>query len=150
MTNLKKLQLRIEARSTVNMSTDCWEWSGTLRGGKYGTISIDNRAVMAHRASYAAFVAPVPAHLEVDHLCRNTICVNPEHLQPVTPGENRKRQGEAVTHCPKGHEYTESNTLLNPRKGLPPTRRCRTCTNEKNRLARIRRMSKKSSPSQVE
>ena len=67
----------------------CWEWTGSKNRG-YGKISMkDNTTILAHRAMYEMLVGPIPAHLELDHLCRNKSCVNPEHLEPVTHIENQ-------------------------------------------------------------
>jgi hypothetical protein len=61
----------------------CWLWTaGKLRG--YGNYSHEGRTAKAHRVAYQALVAPVPAGLALDHLCRNPSCVNPAHLEPVT------------------------------------------------------------------
>jgi HNH endonuclease len=50
---------------------------------------------MAHRYAYEALVGPIPTDHDIDHLCGNSLCVNPEHLEPVTPWENRRRAAEA-------------------------------------------------------
>ena len=67
--------------------------------------------VMAHRFAYELLVGPIPDDLELDHLCRNTCCVNPEHLEAVTHLENmRRRHLREATHCAQGHPYDEENT----------------------------------------
>lgn len=85
-------------------------------------------AVHAHRLAYEAVKGPIPAGLQIDHLCRVRNCVNPDHLEAVTQQENvrRGRVGEntrSKTHCPQGHPYDEANTYRNP----AGSRNCRTC-----------------------
>lgn len=79
---------------------------------------------------YAHFIAFTTVHtlldgLQIDHKCRNRACCNPAHLEAVTVAVNVQRgaSGSLVTHCPKGHELTESNTIRDPR------RRCKICHN---------------------
>jgi hypothetical protein len=112
--------------------TGCWvlgaHWKS--RDG-YRTISIgtkpDGRPIpkRAHRFAYEELVGPIPEGLTLDHLCRNPPCVNPDHLEPVTQAENRRRAAAAITHCPQGHEYDEKNTRIDS-KGA---RVCRACVN---------------------
>lgn len=79
----------LETRVTV--TTDCWLWTGTMSRTGYGRVSIGGREIGAHRAVYEALVGPVPDGMQLDHLCRVTQCVNPDHLEPVTIGENIRR-----------------------------------------------------------
>ena len=118
----------------------CWEWIG-YRASGYGKFFVGNkklgtaRMCSAHRLLYEHEVGPVPRGLELDHLCRNRGCVNPAHLEPVTREENfrRGRGGKhqrEKSHCSKGHEYSELNTLVRPGTGW---RVCRECNRRSHR-----------------
>lgn len=77
----------------VRKTEGCWIWTGTLNG-KYGNfnLSIGGRnQVLAHRISFLLADGVIPKGFELDHLCRNTICVKPKHLEAVTHAENIRR-----------------------------------------------------------
>lgn len=120
-------------------STPCWIWTGDSKGG-YGQIVFDGRTRPAHRISYIAFVGPIGDDLVTDHLCRQTLCVNPAHLEPVTNGENVRRgdlanlavRRDPITHCPHGHEYTPANSYICARG----KRQCRTCMGQRSKARR--------------
>jgi hypothetical protein len=73
----------------------CWELHGTRNSSGYAWHTVNGRKVLAHRFSYESFVGPIPLGLEIDHLCRNRICCNPEHLEPVTRVENLARSRQS-------------------------------------------------------
>lgn len=90
----------------------CWYWTGDVDRDGYGryTSWADHRTrrirIAAHRLIYLLEVGAIPSKpvsYEVDHLCRNKLCVRPDHLEAVPPAENRKRQGLAKRHCRNGH-----------------------------------------------
>lgn len=111
----------------------CWEWTGQLDAHGYGTVKTPDARTQskAHRVSYELMVGPIPEGLVIDHLCRNTVCVNPDHLEPVTTAENTRRglPGMRRPTCYRGHEWTEDNIFPKPNGG----RECRRCRNAAKR-----------------
>ena len=87
------IKVRIWRNCIPNPETGCWEWQISKTPNGYASINIDGKNTMAHRVSYEAFVGPIPNGLTIDHLCRVRHCLNPEHMEPVTRGENSRRAG---------------------------------------------------------
>jgi hypothetical protein len=112
----------------------CIEWTAATDGTGYGKFQVEpghnGRLGQAHRWYYEHSVGPIPSSLHLDHLCRNRLCVNPEHLEPVTHQENILRgvgptaANAQKTHCPAGHEYSGDNLYVTPSTG---SRLCRAC-----------------------
>ena len=109
-----------------------WLWTGVTSSAGYGAIAVNRKRMMAHRFAYVTFVGPIPAGLELDHLCRVRNCVNPDHLEPVTHAENQRRMALARTHCPQGHEYNAANTYVRTNG----SRQCRVCARERESARR--------------
>lgn len=118
-------------------SDGCWTWLDAPRKTGYGMFSAgaDRGQVLAHRFSYEQASGPIGSEMVIDHLCRNRICVRPDHLEAVTNLENLRRgAGYAIRNgmrscCVNGHEYTEDNTYRDPGGGI----RCRTCARIRDR-----------------
>jgi hypothetical protein len=131
---------RLFGKVDYDEKTRCLIFTGSLRGSGYGQIWMREaqRSVEAHRVAYELFVGAIPDGMQIDHLCRNKLCVNPAHLEVVTPRENTLRglKGRMVTECVHGHPYDEANTFWT-REGR---RRCRECSRLRcaNRYARLR------------
>lgn len=90
----------------------CWLWTGATDGDKrYGCIGSKGKLLRTHRVSYELFKGPIPEGLSLDHLCKVTLCCNPEHLEPVTHkvnvlrGDSIQAKNAVKTHCPRGHAY---------------------------------------------
>ena len=108
----------------------CWIWNAWKNDRGYGSFSPTHREkIRAHRWAYEDVNGPIPEGYQLDHICRNRICVNPAHLEVVTPQQNtlRGQSFAAVnarkTHCPQGHTYDLFNTYVD----LDGRRRCRAC-----------------------
>jgi hypothetical protein len=128
-------------------AADCWEWTGTVRSG-YGRVHVNGRRRSAHVVVYELLNGPVPEGMQLDHLCRNRLCVNPSHLEPVSVKENVARgvsfaaRYAARTHCPKGHEYTPENIDPIIQRGKNVGRRCRVCHLVQRRKDQAKRMAR--------
>lgn len=113
----------------------CWVWIGDATPRGYGRFMNQNgKVVRAHRVFYELLRGPIPDGLSIDHLCRVTSCVNPDHLEAVTNKENVLRgigptaRNAKKTHCPLGHEYDAANTRHDKK-----SRFCRECKRIKDR-----------------
>ncbi|MFI9344986.1 HNH endonuclease signature motif containing protein [Streptomyces sp. NPDC052773] len=83
---------QIMSKVDKNGPGGCWLWKGHVLPTGYGTVNAFGTVLLAHRAAYRLLVGPIPDGLTLDHLCRVTHCVNPDHLEPVTRRENIRRR----------------------------------------------------------
>jgi hypothetical protein len=126
---------RFFARVSGKDEVGCWLWDGTRNNRGYGMFRLNGKYVLVHRWSYEFFRTEIPAGLVIDHLCRNTLCVNPWHLEPVTNRENTLRGNHPMVVvsrnnvCLRGHSLDDAIILQNgPQKGR---RNCRACSRER-------------------
>ena len=118
-------------------TSPCWIWLGGKSHG-YGCIGINGSTFRLHRVSRIALVGDLTPGDEIDHLCRQTLCWNPDHLEPVSRSENMVRLNRAcpdlgarttkhlrdMTHCRRGHPLSGDNLYTDPKNGF---RQCRAC-----------------------
>lgn len=74
--------------ANVRKSEGCWEWVGALAKSGYGQISANGKNTFVHRLSYEWAGGQIPDGFMIDHVCRNRVCVNPEHLRLATSKQN--------------------------------------------------------------
>lgn len=111
----------------------CWNWTGEVNDYGYGRACVGaGKRKPAHRIIYQILVGPIPNGLTLDHLCRNRLCVNPEHLEPVTLGENLRRGFSASSMNARKTECPRCEGPLTP-YGSKGWRRCEPCTKEVDR-----------------
>jgi hypothetical protein len=124
---------RFREKYVEDEKSGCWLWTAATSVKGYGQFHMgDGGLVHAHRAAWTLLVGPIPDGATIDHLCRKRACVNPDHLEPVSIGENVLRgdtitaRNAAKTHCPQGHPYSGDNLRIRP----DGARECRACRRE--------------------
>lgn len=147
----KSLIDRIMEKISLPAEPDgCWIWTGAQagrQGARYGRVFAGNRTAaghprpeQAHRVIYECCVGKIPDGLEIDHVCRVTLCVNPDHLEAVPPLENQRRGNSPMqaqrkqTRCKRGHLLDEENTYV-----WHGMRRCRACQADDARRYRAKK-----------
>lgn len=86
-----KNRARFEKYYARGPETECWLWTGCFGGNGYGAFAMEEKTYSAHHAAWLLYRGKIEPGLEVDHLCRQKACVNPNHLEPVTHKENMRR-----------------------------------------------------------
>jgi len=121
----------------VVKTNSCWFWIGSNNGVGYGEIRIKNKKFYAHRWSYTYYTGKeIPNGYQIDHLCRNSSCVNPDHLEAVTPRTNvlrgdasKERPERKKKYCINGHLYSKNEYIRLDGKG----RNCEQCVRDRAR-----------------
>jgi hypothetical protein len=130
-------EIRFWSKVRLDSESGCWEWIGALDGKGYGAFTLNRdtpgepaRQVTAYEWAYEYCIGPIHSGKQLHHFCENIRCVNPFHLEPLTPKEhvavsinNPCFKNANKTQCKHGHEFTEQNTYLHP----DGSRKCRIC-----------------------
>src|SRR5579859_8174193 len=128
---------RFESKYIPEPNSGCWLWLGAIWKNGYGAFMLGSNNITAHRAAYRLLKGDISPELEVDHLCRNRACVNPDHLEAVSGKVNTLRglSPTAINHrklfCDHGHELKDDNVVIQFHAGTP-RRICRTCKSRRN------------------
>lgn len=137
------------APADADVTGDCWVWTASLNAHGYGLAQkFMGRSGAAHRLAWDALTdSPLPKYTptgpQLDHVCRVRACVNPAHLEVVTPrgntmrGETIARVRKAQDACIHGHPFDAENTIQRPNGN----RGCRECGRQASRRYKARRLA---------
>lgn len=140
LTTYEKKALRRIAKLVLKHKGGCWLWLGTVSSG-YGQVWYDGKPRLVHRVIFTLIKGEISDGHEVDHTCRQPLCVRPSHLEAVTHEENVRRgtswaaKNASKTKCPQGHTYdrfSERTGRKNPERG------CKRCNRDRATRKRVK------------
>ena len=145
MSNYESLSVRFERKYIPEPNSGCWLWEGgihfTRGGGPYGAIRNENgykpAQLQAHQAAYQLYKGPIPDKFDIDHTCKNTLCVNPDHLQAITHQQHSQLTWDRIKKgkCKRGHAMIAENTWTCKKTGR---RQCLPCCALRERAKRAK------------
>jgi len=125
--------LKILSNIAINNYSGCWNWTKAKNQKGYGHFKINDKSLKPHRIVFETFNGEIKKNYVIDHLCKNRICCNPDHLRQVTIKQNTLENSNSLqsinarkTHCIRGHIFDDSNTyLIHYKNGIK--RQCKKC-----------------------
>lgn len=131
-----RAKIALELPPVAEVPGLCWGWQNCTNSRGYGCVAVKGKSQLAHRVAYILLVGPISDGLQIDHLCLNRRCCNPDHLEAVTAAVNIRRTDTAhKAMCVHGHLMASDNVLIKKRGNRSPVRNCRTCR-DKQQAAR--------------
>ena len=122
-------QLRAMWHLIKTPKDECWPWTGkTHTYYPYPNpinVADTGKKFAPARLMFSWFKYPIPPDFTIDHLCKNPICMNPDHMEPVTHGENARR-AHKKRYCKRGHAQVPENRYAYKANGKRRSR-CRLC-----------------------
>ncbi len=120
----------------LDESTGCWNFTSSIGKSNNGRFYYNHKCMEAYRIGYLLMGGEIPDKFHLHHICENRLCVNPEHLIPVTSAEHHgdltphhiAYKNKRKTHCPQGHPYTADNLV----QGIIKSRHCKICANKRS------------------
>lgn len=128
---MTKLEIfrKLRNKTRIQEITKCWLWEGARNSGGKGSTRLESGSTsyLVHRLSAHIFLKYDlnDKESQINHLCSNPNCWHPRHIYIGNQQENmqdRYRLQQPITHCKRGHEFTEENTYH-----WKNQRRCREC-----------------------
>lgn len=126
----RRLVVTLERRKQVDPVTNCWLFTGAIDSTGYGRMSYQSKDVSVHVLSahvYLGFTIGCGLYILHKPICPNRHCFNPEHLYVGTAKDNMIDRANAITHCPEGHPWTDTNIYIYKSKGGITYKYCRIC-----------------------
>lgn len=116
----------------VGVVGDCLIWDGAVQSSGYGSVDTGLSTALVHRVVFEEQVRPLGWGETIDHRCRRILCVNVDHLEPVSRAENSRRRHAAQTECKHGHPLSGVNVRLVTRSNGYTYRVCIACRRRVN------------------